>query len=119
MRHDARRGTVSGAAGTTRVPVFPEKGAMLATWKQVLRSRRKRSLFALACTAGILCVGSCVSVPIPDRVSGGRGGSVGWKVVVGKHEPNLLVAADRTTCEVDHARFESAREGERLFCHWR
>jgi hypothetical protein len=42
-----------------------------------------------------------------------------WKVVVEKREPNLLLAADRSECQVSGDRFERIREGERVFCHWR
>jgi hypothetical protein len=40
-------------------------------------------------------------------------------VVLEKRDPNLLVAADRTHCEVAPDRFGQVREGDRVFCHWR
>jgi hypothetical protein len=74
---------------------------------------------ALAWMAGFTLLTSCLAVPVPQRLSGGSGGSLGWKVIVEKREPNLLLAADVSVCEVPPNRFASLRRGDRAFCHWR
>jgi hypothetical protein len=77
---------------------------------------RRRGVLAGVCCAAVLLLWSCASIPIP----GGEGReSLAWKVVIEKREPNLLIAADRTECEVSRDRFEKAEMGERTFCHWR
>lgn len=79
----------------------------------------KVSSIGWVCVAAVTLLTSCVSIPIPERLSGGSGGSLGWKVVAEKREPNLLYAPDRRECTVDGDRFEAVRRGDRVFCHWR
>lgn len=75
-----------------------------------------RPLWLVAC---LLTLASCFS--LPGRESGPRtsGELLGWKVVVEKREPNLLLAVDQTECVVPENRFDRVREGQRVFCHWR
>jgi hypothetical protein len=40
------------------------------------------------------------------------------KVVASKIEPNVLIAADLTSCEVSKGRWEKAVVGERSLCMW-
>lgn len=83
------------------------------------RRLQRFSTFPPVILGGVVLLTSCASVPVPDRLSGGRGGSLGWKTVVEKREPGYVIAADRTTCEVSQDRYRKAREGNRFFCHWR
>ncbi len=73
----------------------------------------------LVSVTALLVVASCLAVPIPRRLAGEPGGSLGWKVVVEKRAPNLVLSVDRQACEVGGDRFESIRPGDRIFCHWR
>jgi hypothetical protein len=68
---------------------------------------------------GLLLVTSCLSLPVPGRDSASSGEVLAWKVIVDKRETNLLIALDRTYCEVAPDRFDKVEEGERVFCHWR
>lgn len=81
--------------------------------------RRTRRVAGGIAVAALLGATACVSLPLPGRDAGDSGETVGWKLVVEKREPNLLVAVDRTYCEVTRERFEETEEGERVFCHWR
>ncbi len=41
------------------------------------------------------------------------------KKVAQKEEPNILIAADQTRCEVDRTKFESVKQGDAVWCVWR
>jgi hypothetical protein len=51
-------------------------------------------------------VGESVGIPLEE------------KVVASKIEPNVLIAADLTSCEVSKGRWEKAVVGERSLCMW-
>jgi hypothetical protein len=78
-----------------------------------------RSMARMASMGSVLVQVSCVSLPLPNRLSGGPDQAVGWKLVVDKREPNFLLASDRTECEVTRERFDGVKEGESVFCQWR
>lgn len=78
----------------------------------------RRGSYILRCTALFLAT-SCVSLPVPGRDTGRSQETLSWKVVLEKRDPNILLAGDRTECEVTANRFDSVREGDRVFCHWR
>jgi len=69
-----------------------------------------------------LVLPACASIPGMGRSQQGTPspqGTLGWKVVIEKREPNLLLAVDGTECVVSEERFERVRTGRRAFCHWR
>jgi hypothetical protein len=73
--------------------------------------------FALA-----LLLPACASIPGMGRdqhSSRSPQETLGWKVVIEKRDPNLLLAVDGTECVVSEERFERIRTGRRAFCHWR
>lgn len=70
--------------------------------------------------AAVLGLGACIALPMGGgRDATGSEGKVGWKTVAEKREPNIVVAVDRSYCEVTRERFEETEEGERVLCHWR
>lgn len=82
-------------------------------------SRRRGGLRALGWATALLLLSSCISLPIPDRMTPTRGETLAWKVVAEKRDPDLLVASDRTHCVVGRDRFDEVQEGDRVFCQWR
>lgn len=90
-------------------------GRLMKCAHSLQRKRRAYGLWLL----GLLVVSSCISIPIPGRGSETSGETVSWKAVVEKRGPNLLIAVDRTYCEVAQDRFDEVDVGERVLCHWR
>jgi len=74
--------------------------------------------YVVCCTALLLAT-SCVSLPVPGQDPARSRESLSWKVVLEKRDPNILLAGDRTQCEVSADRYASVSEGDRVFCHWR
>jgi hypothetical protein len=75
-----------------------------------------------AATILALLLPACASLPGMGRTEHGPRSpqeTLGWKVVIEKREPNLLLAVDGTECVVSEERFERIRTGRRAFCHWR
>jgi hypothetical protein len=95
--------------------VLETSGTRAKSVDSVPRRRRRCGVWFL----GLLLVTSCLSLPIPGRGPGSSGETLTWKVIVEKREPNILIALDRTYCEVAPDRFDKVEEGERVFCHWR
>lgn len=85
----------------------------------VVRSKGWRFLSRVGTLAALLLLPSCVSFPIPERMSQGAGGSLGWKPLAQKRPPNLLISVSRDTCEVPRSRFERVQIGDLVFCYWR
>jgi hypothetical protein len=70
----------------------------------------------------LILLHACAHFPGSDRADGPPRSpreTLGWKVVIEKREPNLLLAVDGTECVVSEERFERIRTGRRAFCHWR
>jgi|GEM_PF-4497752 len=80
---------------------------------------RKGLVSPLLCCTVLLLATSCLSIPVPGRDPGMAQETLSWKVVLEKRDPNILLAGDRTQCEVSADRYASLREGDRVFCHWR
>jgi hypothetical protein len=78
---------------------------------------RRSRLLALACFPLIL--EGCIAIPIPQRLGGGSARFLERKIVADLREPNILIASDRTTCEVSMDRYERTRRGDRVTCDWR
>lgn len=62
-------------------------------------------------------LGGCVSTQ-PGMFGESAGVRVQDKIVASKVAPNILVATDRSTCEVSRSRWEEAAIGEPFRCAW-
>jgi hypothetical protein len=86
------------------------------------RGPRPRPVRTAAAIILALLLPTCTSIPGMGRSEHGPRSTqetLGWKVVIEKREPNLLLAVDGTECVVSEERFERIRRGRRAFCHWR
>ena len=70
--------------------------------------------------AAVALLAGCASRPLPRAFDSGEGsGTSGWKHVMEKREPNLLIALDGTECTVSEGRFVRLERGDRVLCTWR
>lgn len=73
--------------------------------------RPAAAAFALALTAG------CATLPIPGMKDQPKT-QLERKPLIGKRQPNLLLADDGSSCSTTRARWERARTGQRVWCLW-
>jgi len=67
----------------------------------------------------VFVLSACLAFPIGNKNAQRQEQRVlSRKVVSDKQEPNILWAADRTRCEVDQKKFESAKVGDTVWCVW-
>jgi hypothetical protein len=81
--------------------------------------RRLRAAVRTALVAGCLVLPACASLPLPGSGPRASHERLGWKAVVEKREPGILLAVDGTECQVAEERFERVEVGDSVFCHWR
>ena len=72
---------------------------------------RRTVRYAVAFATLSAC-GACVIVPLP------RGREFGPKVVTAKQQPNLLLAADGSRCQVTKQQYDAAAVGRDARCVW-
>lgn len=75
-----------------------------------------KRLSAMLLAAG--CLSGCALLPRGVQMGSPEGGW-GSKIVAFKEEPATLVARDGTLCTVTASKFQNAKEGDRVWCHWR
>jgi hypothetical protein len=80
---------------------------------------RRLSGLGLVLLLALFLPGCFLAQPLLPESAREIDGEVTWKVVMEKREPNLLVAADWSVCEVSFERFEKVQRRDRVFCHWR
>ncbi len=85
-------------------------------WRSAMEARRWLSG---VCVLLPFFLGGCIAIPLPARLGGGSAVLLERKIVAELREPNLLVASDRTVCEVSMERYERTRRGDRVMCDWR
>ncbi|HUP90366.1 MAG TPA: hypothetical protein VM100_13500 [Longimicrobiales bacterium] len=68
----------------------------------------------------------CNVLPQPNAPSPGSGGDNGGsnaafsrKRVVEKVDPNILIAVDRTTCEVGVNKYKNTKVSDNVWCMWK
>jgi len=94
------------------------KTQMPSTRSDFRWARPRCALAVPACLIGMFLSSACATVPLPDRLSGGVGGSISWKEVVTKHGPGTPRALDGTECVVPREPYQRISTGDCVFCLW-